>query len=283
MPQRFVKDWTQLVPFAGATDLKTRISASLALITSWNAALSGHFFLADVLSVIARQAGAYNIAVYRFDQKKAWPIASAVHEGETRSPEISSGNLCRFLFETRKSELTRGASFHLSRLRKEPAFHASAACHEWDARPDITEVILLILETTDRSVDVIEFVYVVPPVTHPDLPREIIRQAMANAWELRSPGLMTCLIRDFGRARGTNNSQVNSPILSTDNPCGLSRAEQRVCKMLVDGFNAGGIAEALGLSMPTVRSHLRNIYAKTETSGQVELLAVINGRNNPLS
>ena len=56
----------------------------------------------------------------------------------------------------------------------------------------------------------------------------------------------------------------------------LSRAELRVCQLLAAGDKAKDIAEVLGVSVATVRTHLRNIYAKTNTSGQIELIAVIN-------
>jgi DNA-binding CsgD family transcriptional regulator len=50
--------------------------------------------------------------------------------------------------------------------------------------------------------------------------------------------------------------------------------------MLASGEKAKAIAEALELSVATVRTHLRNIYAKTETNGQVELIALLNDRRD---
>ena len=61
-------------------------------------------------------------------------------------------------------------------------------------------------------------------------------------------------------------------ILGPSNPAGLSRAEYRICALLGVGLTARLISERLGITEATVRSHLRNIYAKTSTSGQYELL-----------
>lgn len=278
MPHQFVKDWTQTLPFPDATDMHFRISSNLALMSAWTAALTGQFMISQVIGLMARQIGARNIAVYRKTDKKVLPIAAAVRPLEQQNPEQSSGNICRYLKATRMDGLLPGAIFRLTELRKEPKFHTSAAAREWEGRSDVLEVSLLILEANAQKVDVMELIFDKPVDRHPDFPAELVTQAMANSWELRSPGLMTCLIQANGRERTPATAQSQSPIMGADNPCGLSRAEQRVCKMLVDGMSARGIADALGLSMPTVRSHLRNIYAKTETSGQIELLAVVNTR-----
>ena len=279
MVHRTLKDWTQIMPFPEATDLQHRIASSLAMMTAWNAALSGQFMLSEVISVLARQAGAANIAVYRADARKAWPIASAVSPHATRTPETSSGFLFQFIKETRPDDMFPGAIFRLSELRDDPRFQTSAAHREWSQRNSVYEVSMIILEVTDKKTDVIEVLFEGEYIGHPDLPSQIVTQALANAWELRAPGLMTSLIQNYGRDRSADISSDDEAILGANNPCGLSRAEQRVCTLLFDGMKARDIADALGLSVPTVRSHLRNIYGKTETSGQVELIAVINARS----
>jgi DNA-binding CsgD family transcriptional regulator/PAS domain-containing protein len=52
---------------------------------------------------------------------------------------------------------------------------------------------------------------------------------------------------------------------------GLTAAEARVALTLSEGLDAAGIAERLGLSLPTVRTHLAHIFDKTETTGQATL------------
>jgi DNA-binding CsgD family transcriptional regulator len=52
----------------------------------------------------------------------------------------------------------------------------------------------------------------------------------------------------------------------------LSPAEIRVLQWLLAGRAPAEIADDLGLAMPTVRSHLASIYAKTGTSRQSDLI-----------
>ena len=62
----------------------------------------------------------------------------------------------------------------------------------------------------------------------------------------------------------------------------LSPAESRVLIPLIQGLAPREIAAALSLGEPTVRSHLRSLYAKTETSRQGELIALARDLAVPL-
>lgn len=61
-------------------------------------------------------------------------------------------------------------------------------------------------------------------------------------------------------------------ILSVGNPAQLSRAEFRVCTLLSTGLTAARIPGELGISESTLRTHLRQIYAKTGSANMAELL-----------
>lgn len=56
---------------------------------------------------------------------------------------------------------------------------------------------------------------------------------------------------------------------------GLTAAEIRVTKLLVAGNNVKAICDNLAISNNTVRSHLKNIFAKTGTNRQAELVRLI--------
>jgi DNA-binding CsgD family transcriptional regulator len=56
---------------------------------------------------------------------------------------------------------------------------------------------------------------------------------------------------------------------------GLSPAEIRVTRELMQGHSAETIAEMLSISVYTVRTHLKNLFAKTGTKRQGELIARI--------
>jgi DNA-binding CsgD family transcriptional regulator len=51
----------------------------------------------------------------------------------------------------------------------------------------------------------------------------------------------------------------------------LTAAQARVASLLLDGARPKAMAEALGLSVHTVRTHLASVYEKTETAGQADL------------
>ncbi len=51
----------------------------------------------------------------------------------------------------------------------------------------------------------------------------------------------------------------------------LTEREQDVVQMILKGNSSNAIASVLGISLPTVKTHRRNIYAKLQISSQVEL------------
>ena len=63
--------------------------------------------------------------------------------------------------------------------------------------------------------------------------------------------------------------------LDATNPLGLTRCEFRVCTLVREGLVTKSIAEALGVKVSTVRSHMHSIYLKAGVSGHVELLHML--------
>lgn len=57
---------------------------------------------------------------------------------------------------------------------------------------------------------------------------------------------------------------------------GLTPQEARVALEVMHGHTPQQIAAKLGLSINTVRSHLAQAYAKTETAGKAELAAALH-------
>jgi DNA-binding NarL/FixJ family response regulator len=50
----------------------------------------------------------------------------------------------------------------------------------------------------------------------------------------------------------------------------LSKREQEILELLAKGYRYKEIADTLGISFDTVRSHLRNIYDKLHVSSRTE-------------
>ncbi|SEB05689.1 LuxR C-terminal-related transcriptional regulator [Variovorax sp. YR216] len=63
---------------------------------------------------------------------------------------------------------------------------------------------------------------------------------------------------------------------------GLTGAELRVVLALSQGLGGMESAEMLGISEPTVRTHLQRIYAKTGTSRQADLLSLLHRSTPPV-
>lgn len=57
---------------------------------------------------------------------------------------------------------------------------------------------------------------------------------------------------------------------------GLTGAEQRLARELASGCGVVRAAEAMGVSPSTARTHLKGIFAKTETHSQSELAALLS-------
>jgi DNA-binding CsgD family transcriptional regulator len=64
---------------------------------------------------------------------------------------------------------------------------------------------------------------------------------------------------------------------------GLTPAETRTIEQLMHGGNVAEIAMALKVSENTVKSHLQNIFTKTGTSRQADLLRVVHDLLAPLA
>jgi DNA-binding CsgD family transcriptional regulator len=75
---------------------------------------------------------------------------------------------------------------------------------------------------------------------------------------------------------------VPSPLETVAKRHQLTPSELRVLLAIVEVGGAPEVAEALGVSETTVKTHLRHIFEKTGTSRQAELVKLIAGFANPL-
>lgn len=56
---------------------------------------------------------------------------------------------------------------------------------------------------------------------------------------------------------------------------GLSKSESRVLELVIEDMKFEAIAERLCISTETVKSHMKQIYAKTNVTGRAGLLSLI--------
>jgi DNA-binding CsgD family transcriptional regulator len=154
----------------------------------------------------------------------------------------------------------------------EAAAEADPALAAWQSRRGLREFAVLVLSAGNVR-DHIELHFRAPLPTAAQATLATVLPTIARTWASRQVGLVTRAVighrlRQSDRCAGP----ARTPLLSIENPARLSRAEFRVCLLLSRGLSMHGVAEALSLSEATIRSHLRSIYAKTETSGLAELV-----------
>lgn len=89
---------------------------------------------------------------------------------------------------------------------------------------------------------------------------------LARTWAMRKVGVVSAVRQSPARPEPTQ-----ARILATSNPARLSRAEFHICHLLGQGLTASEIADDLGRSEATIRSHLRSIYAKTGVHSLAQL------------
>lgn len=161
------------------------------------------------------------------------------------------------------------ASTHAGEAGSNPA----PALAEWQAARRLTEFAVLVLSGGTVTRDHIELHFREPLSADAQASLGVVLPTMARTWATRQVGLITrTVVNSRLSACQDLRGSPKLPLLGTTNPARLSRAEFRVCLLLSRGLSILGVSEELSLSEATVRSHLRSIYAKTETSGLAELV-----------
>lgn len=144
----------------------------------------------------------------------------------------------------------------------------------WLAQRGIAEVVLVVLGQNAGSVDLLEF-HLLRRIDRRDQDQlEALAQAIAFAWNRRPAGRIARLMTNAPAItrRLETNPPPTSTALSSANPWQLTATELRICNLIRDGLTATDIVSAFDIAESTVRSHLRNIYAKAGVSGQVGLV-----------
>jgi len=89
------------------------------------------------------------------------------------------------------------------------------------------------------------------------------------------PALSSALLKHFEFSAGDFDTSTSSPSqeyhFQEFGKGILTEREQSVVKMILIGHSSNSIALTLGISLSTVKSHRRNIYAKLNISSQAEL------------
>jgi len=257
---------------APATKTRPVDASVVEAIADWCDALHGELGLEEAFSALAAGLGAEAGMLVRTNFNDFRPMRVAVWDrtgARSVSPLTVSFADGRFGCHIARP---RTGCVWLASL-SDDADDSDLALEAWQARRGLSEFAVLILSGGPGARDHIElhFRNALSPETQAAL--GAVLPTMARTWANRQVGLISRVVINHRTAPELAPARrVPAVILSSANPSGLSRAEFRVCLLLSRGLSVTGVANELAVSETTVRSHLRSIYAKTETSGLAELV-----------
>jgi DNA-binding NarL/FixJ family response regulator len=103
--------------------------------------------------------------------------------------------------------------------------------------------------------------------TAPNKILEAIREVSGGGSPMSAP-IARRLVKFFGSDKAT--APVSPQVPSVDPNSGLTSREQEVLNLMAEGLLYKEAADRLGLSVDTIRAHLRNIYKKLRVRNRTE-------------
>jgi DNA-binding CsgD family transcriptional regulator len=237
-------------------------------MASWCEALGGSLPIEAALAILVKGLGAEAGMLVR--AQASGVIKVAVHDRLARTvirplrnsyaEEQFGQNLAR----------SRCGAVWLGSTDREPDDQRETGLGDFQRSRHFGEFAVIVLTGAAKNGDWIELHYRDVPQAADQRMLSTLGPTIARTWANRQVGLISGAVLS---SRGMQTSPHGAqPILGATNPAHLSRAEFRVCLLLARGLSVAGIVADLGLAEATVRTHLRSIYAKTETSGLTQLV-----------
>lgn len=246
-------------------------------VANWCEALNGGVSLQTALTRLLRAVGAEAGMLVRTHRSDFRPIAIASHDMRANAVERPLRMSFADGFFGPPMQVPRSASIWLgSAQANEAGQESNPALTVWQGSRGLKEFVVLVLAGGTTVRDHIELHF------NHRLTQDILQTlsallpTLARTWAARQVGLVTRTVVNHRLASRPNLAEPTSrPILSSTNPARLSRAEFRVCLLLSRGLSVAGISEELKLSDATIRTHLRNTYAKVNTNCLAELVFLL--------
>lgn len=260
--------------FRDSTVESARFGTNIIEATAdWCDALQGGMSLRDALESLVVGLGAEAGMLVRTDASVGRTMAVAtIDRRQATSPCPLAASFADGCFG-RPFERPRAASLWLvSAMRDETDEAGRAALEAWQSARGLSEFAVLVLECGPRHRDHIELHFASQIGGVVEAALAAMLPTMARTWSQRPVGLVARTAPSRRLAVQAPAAPAARPLLDISNPAGLSRAEFRVCLLLSQGLSVAGVSADLGLSNATVRTHLRNIYAKTGASGLNDLM-----------
>lgn len=253
--------------------------STIDAIADWSDALRGGLMLQDAFAGLAAglraEAGMLvrtSLSDFRPARIAVWDRAGR-HCASPLSKSFADGYFGSAMARPRPATLWLSSD-----LACDHSEFPDPALGTWQQRRGLSEFMVLVLASSSTTRDHVEL-HFREGLSRAELALfEAILPTIARTWAARQIGLVArCIVN---HRQPEPRLPETAPLLSQTNPARLSRAEFRVCLLLSRGLSALSIADELNVSEATIRTHLRNIYAKTGTTGLPELVYhLIKGRN----
>lgn len=251
-------------------------------VANWCEALNGSVSLQRGLIMLIRAVGADAGMIVRTHRSDFRPVAVASHDVRVNSVERPLRMSFADGYFGTPMRAPRSASVWVGSIQaNEDSADCDPALREWQGSRRLKEFIVLVLAGGPAQRDHIELHFaqhLTPDVLHT---LSALLPTLSRTWAARQVGLVTrTVVNHRHDSRRDVLSGLAAPILSPMNPARLSRAEFRVCLLLSRGLSVAGVSDELKLSDATIRTHLRNTYAKVNTGSLAELVFLLMAPRN---
>ena len=253
----------------------------LETVSLWTSATSGRTDLSEMLQLMCDRLGVDIAWISRINRLRPSAQCSTIKSESTaltsetrRSGQISVAlPICgKYLQTAKPGSVWRG------RIDTLPL---DAATREALAAQHIAEGLVIPLAQHSTALDFLEMGFRHPLDEHQLDQLVLLGPVLAQIWQKRNVGCFLTSVLRLGRRdkagprRSKEDAAAARPVLSVENPYRLSRAEFRVCLLMSKGMTRVNLIHSLGITPSTLRTHLRNIYAKTDTHSEADLLRVL--------
>lgn len=245
----------------------------LDVVVCWAESLQGRGELSDALRSVVEIVGAKHARLVRVDVGTTGEtvLVSLDQARGAPPPRQAEMSFSRYLLGDGIGKARSGTVWYLTEFRHLSEHQASAVrLGMTDART--RELAAIVLEPRTRDIDILELRFTDTLPAKQVEAISVLMPVLARAWQNRRGDFFA--VGDRKReADSTPAGRGVTWTLGSSNPAGFTKAEYRVCALLSRGLGAKAISARLRISESTVRSHLRSIYAKTNTQGQRELMS----------
>lgn len=268
----------ELLRSGPATQRAAGETGMIGAVAQWCECLHGHAPIKDALRKLVDGFSAEAVALVRLPRDPAAAPKIVTHDilADPKDARMLSRSFARSVLGAYVGKSKPGTIWLSSYMTDE----MDPALETFQYRRGLAELAIVPLSSDEKSVDFLEIHYRERLCAEDHAVLNMVASTLASTWANRKPG---SFIESFLKRRMADRAPATTgPILGMSNPARLSRAEFRVCLMLSRGLTARRVREELGICRSTLRTHLRNIYLKTETENFAELVyKLISGQSAP--